>query len=113
MEAELAVVSLAALAHPSRLEAFRILVRRGEEGITAGDLATRLGVAPPTLSFHLQQLRHAGLVRSQRRSREVVYSANYAAAGELVRYLTESCCVEGTCAPRRSTTAARTKEKTS
>jgi DNA-binding transcriptional ArsR family regulator len=97
MKAERAVASLAALAHPSRLEAFRVLVRRGEAGIAAGELATRLGVPPPTLSFHLQQLRLAGLVRSQRRSREVVYSANYAAAGELVRYLTENCCAEGSC----------------
>jgi ArsR family transcriptional regulator, arsenate/arsenite/antimonite-responsive transcriptional repressor len=97
METELAVVSLAALAHPSRLEAFRVLVRRGEEGMPAGELASRLGVAPPTLSFHLQQLRHAGLIRSRRRAREVVYSANYDAASELVRYLTENCCAEGSC----------------
>ena len=97
MELETAVHSLAALAHPSRLEVFRILVRRGDEGIAAGELATRLGVAPPTLSFHLQQLRHAGLVRSRRRSREVVYSANYEAATALVRYLTENCCAEGGC----------------
>jgi DNA-binding transcriptional ArsR family regulator len=98
METEVAVLSLAALAHPSRLEAFRILVRRGEEGLPAGELASRLGIAPPTLSFHLQQLRHAGLVRSRRRAREVVYSANYAGAEELIRYLTESCCAEGRCA---------------
>ena len=112
MEVELAVLSLSALAHPSRLEAFRILVRRGDEGITAGELATRLEVAPPTLSFHLQQLRHAGLVRSRRSAREVFYSANYEAAGKLVRYLTENCCVEGSCEERRTTRPATKKEKT-
>lgn len=103
MESEVAVLRLAALAHPSRLEAFRLLVRQGDGGLPAGELATRLHIAAPTLSFHLQQLRHAGLVRSRRRAREVVYTADYAASNELLRYLTENCCVDGSCdGPRRS-----------
>lgn len=87
-----AVAALAALAHETRLEAFRLLVQAGPEGIAAGRLALRLRLAPPTLSFHLAQLNHAGLVESRRAGRSIIYAANYPAMSRLLSYLTDNCC---------------------
>lgn len=98
MKIDDAVCGLSALAHPSRLAVFRALVQSGPEGLAAGVIAERLGIAPPTLSFHLTQLSGAGLVASRREGRSILYSADYAAAGDLVAYLYENCCGGG-CAP--------------
>lgn len=95
------VAALSALAQETRLEAFRLLVRRGPQGLAAGRLAERLKIAPPTLSFHLSQLQNAGLVRSRREGRSVIYAADYAAMDALVAFLGENCCGEGAaCDPR-------------
>jgi DNA-binding transcriptional ArsR family regulator len=93
-----AVERLSALAHPSRLALFRLLVQRGPEGLAAGVIAETLEVPPPTLSFHLAQLAGAGLVSSRREGRSIVYCADYAASQELVGYLYDNCCGGG-CAP--------------
>lgn len=98
MKARDAVDRLSALAHPSRLALFRLLVRRGPEGMAAGAVAEALEIPPPTLSFHLAQLANAGLVGSRRDGRSIVYAADYAAAGELVAYLWDNCC-GGRCEP--------------
>lgn len=87
-----AVAALGALAQETRLEAFRLLVRQGPRGLAAGALAERLGVPPATLSFHLAQLGHAGLVASRRQGRSVVYAADYGGMRELMSFLTEQCC---------------------
>jgi DNA-binding transcriptional ArsR family regulator len=87
-----AVAALSALAQESRLEVFRLLVRQGPGGLPAGGVAERLGMPAATLSFHLSQLRHAGLVRSRRVGRQIVYAADYARMGALLAYLTENCC---------------------
>jgi DNA-binding transcriptional ArsR family regulator len=92
METITAVAALSALSHESRLSAFRLLVRAGEEGVPAGEIASELGVAPPTLSFHLGQLVQAGLVVSHRESRSVLYSLKVDGIRELIGYLTEDCC---------------------
>lgn len=95
-----AVVALGALAHETRLALFRLLVSRGPEGLAAGTIAETLGIAPSSLSFHLQELVHAGLITQRRLSRSLIYSAEYGAMNELVAYLTENCCGRGTsCAP--------------
>jgi len=86
------VSSLGALAQETRLDIFRLLVQRGPEGIAAGEIGQRLGLPSATLSFHLNQLRFAGLVSSRRESRSIIYSANFKAMSELVGYLTENCC---------------------
>ena len=99
MEAEDVVAALTALAQESRLAVFRLLVRHGVDGLPAGKIAKTLGVPPPTLSFHLAQLGHAGLVRSRRQGRQVSYSADYARMNALVQYLGENCCVDGACGP--------------
>ena len=92
MKKSTVVTSLAALAQDTRLDIFRLLVQKGPEGIPAGEIGERLGQPSPTLSFHLTQLRFAGLVTSRRESRSIIYSANFKAMTELLGYLTENCC---------------------
>jgi ArsR family transcriptional regulator len=87
-----AVAALGALAQESRLDIFRLLIARGPEGLPAGEIGDRLKLPSPTLSFHLNQLRYAGLVSSRRESRSIIYSANFAAMRGLMSYLTEQCC---------------------
>ncbi len=92
METKHAVEALQALAQETRLTAFRLLVEAGPEGIAAGEIARALAVAPPTLSFHLSSLVHAGLVTSRRDGRQVIYAADFAAMEGLVGFLAENCC---------------------
>jgi ArsR family transcriptional regulator, arsenate/arsenite/antimonite-responsive transcriptional repressor len=103
MEVSNAVAALWALAQESRLRIFRALVARGPEGLPAGRIAQRLDLPGPTLSFHLAQLKRAGLVVCRRDGRSLIYSANFAATRGLVDYLTENCCreAEAPCAPAR------------
>jgi len=98
MEATEVVAALGALAQASRLELFRLLVRRGPRGLAAGEVAARLGIPATTLSFHLSQLSRAGLLLSRRQGRSILYSADYGRMQDLLGYLTENCC-EGACAP--------------
>lgn len=86
------VKALAALAQPTRLAVYRLLVARGPEGVAAGEVATKLKVAPATLSFHFRALNHAGLIDSRQEGRFVYYAANFAAMNGMVEYLTENCC---------------------
>jgi len=92
MKAKSAVEALSALAQESRLAAYRALVEAGPEGLCAGDLGQKISVSAPTLSFHLAQLRHAGLIRMTRRGRSLIYAANYPAMNALIGFLTENCC---------------------
>lgn len=92
MEKTGAIAALGALAQETRLEIFRLLVQKGPEGIPAGEIGERLKLPSPTLSFHLNQLRFAGLVTSRRQSRSIIYSANFEAMNGLIAYLTENCC---------------------
>jgi ArsR family transcriptional regulator len=87
-----AVTALSALAQDSRLEIYRRLVRQGPLGLPAGRIAAALQIPPATLSFHLAQLDHAGLVTSRREGRSIVYAADYAAMQRLLAFLTECCC---------------------
>lgn len=86
------VKALAALAQPTRLSIYRLLVARGPEGLAAGEVAAKLKASPPTLSFHFRTLSHAGLVESRQEGRFVYYAANFAAMNDMVAYLTENCC---------------------
>lgn len=92
MEKQVAVAALAALAHDTRLDVFRLLVRAGPAGATPGALAETLGIAPPTLSFHLKELKGAGLVRVQREGRSLHYAPDFAVVRGLVSYLSDQCC---------------------
>jgi ArsR family transcriptional regulator len=92
MKSSIAVTALAALAQEHRLSIFRALVQAGPDGLCPTDLGAKLSVAAPTLSFHLAQLRHAGLVRVARQGRSLIYAANYPAMNALLGFLTENCC---------------------
>jgi len=92
MKSESAVKALAALAQQSRLGIFRLLVQAGIEGLPAGRIGEELGLPPPTLSFHLKELVHAGLITSRQEGRYVIYQAQFEQMNALVRFLTEHCC---------------------
>ena len=94
------IAALAALAQDSRLAIYRVLVKRGPEGYAAGEISDRLRIAGPSLSFHLKELTHAGLVTARKDGRFIYYSANFERMNDLVGYLTENCCSQGAeCAP--------------
>jgi len=99
METKDAIRSLAALAHNSRLEIFRLLVQKGPEGMAASAIAEKLGLPNATLSFHIKGLTHAGLVDARQDGRFIYYAANYSTMNDLVGYLTENCCGGQSCAP--------------
>jgi DNA-binding transcriptional ArsR family regulator len=100
MEKKGAIAALGALAQETRLDVFRLLVTQGPAGLPAGVIANRVGVLPASLTFHLQQLVHAGLITQRRLGRQLIYSAEYGSMNELLTYLTENCCGQGaSCAP--------------
>jgi DNA-binding transcriptional ArsR family regulator len=92
METTDAVTALAALAQTHRLEIFRLLVSAGPNGLAAGEVATRLGLAPNTLTFHFDRLRHAALVTVRREGRAMIYAARFDAMNDLLGFLTDQCC---------------------
>ena len=92
METKHAIAALGALAQETRLSIYRLLVERGPEGLAAGGIAEKLDLPPSSLSFHLAQLTHAGLILQRRESRSLIYSVDFAAMGSLMGYLTENCC---------------------
>jgi len=98
MKSKEVVVSLEALAQESRLAIFRLLIKSGADGCSPGQIADALKVPGPTLSFHLSQLKHAGLINCRRNGRSLIYSANFDRMNGLVSFLTENCC--GADAPR-------------
>ena len=107
MEIKEALATLGALAQENRLAVFRLLIEHAPEGLPAGLIAERLGLAPATLSFHLKELTHAGLIAAQQDGRFIWYRADLDAMNGLVGYLTENCCGRGAdcapaCAPARS-----------
>lgn len=99
MNMDAAVAALGALAQEHRLALFRLLVQAGEDGMAAGAIAEKLGVPNSSLSFHLAQLRNAGLITQERQHRSLIYRADYSAMNGLVDYLTENCCGGAECAP--------------
>jgi len=92
MKPDQVVKALAALAQPTRLSIYRLLVVSGPDGLAAGQVAEKLKVAPATLSFHFKTLSHAGLVESRQDGRFIYYAANFAVMNGMVDYLTENCC---------------------
>jgi ArsR family transcriptional regulator, arsenate/arsenite/antimonite-responsive transcriptional repressor len=107
MEKKGALAALGALSQETRLDVFRLLVTQGPAGLAAGLIAERLAVLPASLTFHLQQLVHAGLITQRRLGRQIIYSAEYGAMNELLAYLTENCCGRGaSCAPAACNPAA-------
>src|SRR5262249_19484371 len=111
MNSKQAVDALAALAHEHRLGVYRMLVEAGPDGLNVGPIASRLKLPPSSLTFPLQNLHRAGLVTQQRKSRELIYSADFGVMNALVGYLTENCCAGSVscateCAPASATKKA-------
>lgn len=92
MEKQSVLSALAALAQETRLDIFRLLVEAGPPGKAAGALGEALELAPATLSFHLKELRYAGLVTARREGRSIIYAAGFDTVEGLIEYLTENCC---------------------
>ena len=99
MKVSTAIESLSALAQEHRLSLFRQLVQAGDKGMSAGAIAQKLGVPNSSLSFHLAQLRNAGLILQERQHRSLIYRANYPAMNALIAYLMENCCAGVDCTP--------------
>ena len=92
MHMETAIESFAALAQESRMTIFRLLVREEPRGLPVGEISRRLNIVPSTLSGHLGVLKRTGILKSSRRQRQIYYSANLDAVGDLVRFMLEDCC---------------------
>ena len=107
--------ALGALAHEYRLAVYRLLVEGGPEGLPAGVIGERVGLVPSSLTFHLQALQRAGLIRQTRASRQLIYSADFAVMNELVGYLTDNCCAASggqcdvACAPAAASKSTKRK----
>ena len=97
MKSRSAIEALGALAQENRLALFRLLVQVGAKGMAAGAIAEKLGVPNSSLSFHLAQLKNAGLILQERQHRSLIYRANYPAMNALVDYLMENCCAGADC----------------
>lgn len=113
MKTSAVIEALGALAHEHRLAVFRLLVERGPEGLPAGAIGDRIGLVPSSLTFHLQALQRAGLIKQVRASRQLIYSADYGAMSGLVGYLTDNCCAEdpAACCPPAVARAPRTPRR--
>ncbi len=99
METKQALSALTALAHDSRLAVFRALVQAGTEGMAATKISEHLDLPPSSLSFHLKEMTHAGLVTPRQDGRFIIYVANYLTMNELIAFLTENCCGGNQCSP--------------
>src|ERR1700758_5577703 len=112
MEQYQVIAALAALAQENRLDTYRLLVQAGPKGMPAGKVAAELGIAPNSLSFHFDRLRHAGLVSVERHGRSLIYAARYDTMNALINYLTENCCSRRPelCKPASRGAAKRKKE---
>ena len=99
METSTAITALAALAQESRLAVFRLLVQAGPDGMAATKIAEALAIPPSSLSFHLKELAHAGMVAAAKSGRTITYTANYASINGLLAFLTQNCCGGNACCP--------------
>ena len=92
MDTNDAIAALAALAQSTRLDTFRLLVKNEPEGVPAGDLARALNVPHNTMSSHLATLSRAGLIKSERQSRSIIYRADVDVLRNLTLFLVKDCC---------------------
>jgi ArsR family transcriptional regulator len=92
MEKQASISALAALAHETRLDVFRVLVQAGPEGLAAGAVGAVLDIPSATLSFHLKELKSSGLIQCERDGRSRIYSPDFSAVNELIAFLTANCC---------------------
>ena len=94
MELKHAIPIFDALSQETRLRAFRLLVKAGQQGLPAGALSEKLGTPQNTLSFHLSHLSNAGIIQSRREGRSIIYSASYDEIHRLISFMVKDCCSE-------------------
>ena len=111
MDSLIAAEILAALGHESRLGIFRLLIEAGPEGINATAIGEKLGIPNATLSFHLSHLSRVGLIKGERQSRFIHYSAEYATMDELIAFLTRNCCQGSQCLPKTQAVATMARRR--
>ncbi|BDT57314.1 transcriptional regulator [Massilia varians] len=99
MDTKSATVALAALAQETRLATFRLLVQAGPAGMAASRIAEALGVPASSLSFHLKELNHAGLITARQEGRFIIYAAQFDTMNGLLAFLVENCCGGNPCTP--------------
>ncbi len=99
MDTKSAIAALAALAQESRLATFRLLVQAGPAGMAASKIAEALGMPASSLSFHLKELSHAGLITPRQEGRFIIYAAQFDTMNGLLSFLTENCCGGNPCTP--------------
>ena len=99
MEKTDAIAALAALAHDTRLDVYRMLVEAGPNGLAVGEIGEALSVPPATLNHHLMQLKQAGLVQVDRQGRKLIHSADFTRMNDVLSYLTDNCCQGEPCGP--------------
>ncbi len=92
MDTSQAVDAFSALSHETRLTVFKLLLKEGEQGLSAGVIARQLEVQPSTLTSHLHILKRSGLLQSTRQQQKIVYSADIQGTRNLLRFLTQECC---------------------
>jgi DNA-binding transcriptional ArsR family regulator len=105
METKAVLMALAALAQETRLGIFRLLVQTGPDGLAASRIAEQMGIPPSSLSFHLKELSHAGLIAARQDGRFLFYSANMDAMNALLGFLTANCCGGVACMPPAATSS--------
>ena len=99
MDTKAAIAALAALAQESRLATYRLLVQAGPDGMAASKIAEALGTPASSLSFHLKELSHAGLITPRQEGRFIIYAAQFETMNGLLSFLTENCCGGNPCIP--------------
>lgn len=109
METKTVIAALAALAQESRLAVFRLLVEAGPEGLAASKIAAALGIPSSSLSFHLKELSHAGLIAARQDGRFIIYAAQFETMNGLVAFLTANCCGGNPCTPAGTPSCATTQ----
>ena len=92
MDTNIAITMFDALAQETRIKVFRLLVKAGGRGMPAGAISEALGTPHNTMSFHLNQLMHAGLIKKRKQGRSVIYRADYEATAGLIGFLVKDCC---------------------
>ena len=103
LDSKAAIAALGALAQESRLATFRLLVQAGPAGMAASRIAESLGIPASSLSFHLKELTHAGLIAPRQEGRFLIYAAQFATMNGLIAFLTENCCGGNPCTPNCTT----------
>ena len=92
MDTNQAIEAFSALAHETRLAVFKLLIKKGEQGLSAGKIAKEINVQPSTLTAHLHILKRSGLLQSVRQQQKIFYSVNIQNTQELIQFLTQECC---------------------